>query len=143
MNWDENDRGGHVLGAEVDASRFVFDLIETEHGSAATSSELLDSVREEFEETTKFWRLLPIIDLNSSIVPIRATINTIFGNLTSDARRVQLVAGGSTLEEFPDFNNKIRSYMRLKTDELEAPCEAYDRLQLDSHANILAFSQPR
>ena len=44
MDWYRNDRGDHVLAVEDDASRYVFDMIETDRSSAAARVELLDSV---------------------------------------------------------------------------------------------------
>ena len=37
MTWDRNDRGDQVLVVEDDASRYTFDLIETDRSSAAAS----------------------------------------------------------------------------------------------------------
>jgi Integrase core domain. len=47
MDWYCNERGQQVLAVEDDAFRHVFDVIETETGSAESSVELLDSVRTE------------------------------------------------------------------------------------------------
>lgn len=43
-----NDRGDSVLAVEDDASRYVFEMIETDSSSAAASVDLLDSVREDW-----------------------------------------------------------------------------------------------
>lgn len=48
MDWYQNDRGDRVLGVEDDASRFVFDIIETDASSAAASGELLDQIRSDW-----------------------------------------------------------------------------------------------
>jgi len=47
MDWYCNERGQQVLAAEDDASRRVFDMIETDGSSASRGVELLDSVRTE------------------------------------------------------------------------------------------------
>jgi len=47
MDWYCNERGQQVLAVEDDASRRVFDMIETDATSAETSVELLDNVRAE------------------------------------------------------------------------------------------------
>jgi len=44
-DWYQNDRGDQMLGVEDDASRFIFDMIETDASSAAQSLELPDQVR--------------------------------------------------------------------------------------------------
>ena len=55
MDWYQNDRGDHVLGVEDDASRFVFDMIETDASSMVASVELLDRVRADWSS------LVPIL----------------------------------------------------------------------------------
>jgi len=49
MDWYQNDRGQQVLAVEDDASRRVFDMIETDASSASQAVELLESVDEEFD----------------------------------------------------------------------------------------------
>jgi len=44
IDWYQNDRGDQVLAVEDDASRRVFDMIETESSSAQASVELLDNI---------------------------------------------------------------------------------------------------
>lgn len=161
MDWYQNDRGDHVLGVEDDASRFVFDMIETERRSAATSVELLDSVREEFEATVPILEV--ITDHGSEFVnprqDERPCLNHEFERYLHDHDiRHSLCAVGrpqsngkierffqtyekqrwrfDSLREFLDFYNKVRPHMSLNWDELETPYEAYDRLRPDPHADI-------
>ena len=47
MDWYCNEHGQQVLAVEDDASRRVFDMIETDASSASRSVELLDTVRTE------------------------------------------------------------------------------------------------
>ena len=49
MDWYHNDRGQQVLAVEGDASRRIFDMIETDNSSASQAVELLESVDEEFD----------------------------------------------------------------------------------------------
>jgi putative transposase len=49
MDWYQNDRGQWCLAVEDDASRRVFDMIETDSSSASQAVELLESVDEEFD----------------------------------------------------------------------------------------------
>jgi hypothetical protein len=49
INCYRNDRGDHVLVVEDDASRFLFDVIETDASSAAGSFDLPKSVSEQLD----------------------------------------------------------------------------------------------
>jgi len=49
MDWYINDHGQRVLAVEDDASRRVFDMIETDARSASQSVEFLDTVRGELD----------------------------------------------------------------------------------------------
>jgi len=154
MDWYQNDRGDDVLGVEDDASRFVFDMIETDGSSAAKSVDLLDSVREEFETTVPILEV--ITDHGSEFVNPRTDerpcLDHAFeGYLHDHGIRHSLCAVGRPqsngkierffqtyekqrwrfdfLPEFLDFYNKERPHMSLKWDELETPYEAFDRLR--------------
>jgi putative transposase len=50
LDWYRNDRGQQVLAVEDDASRRVFDMIETDSSSASQAVELLVNAVEEFDD---------------------------------------------------------------------------------------------
>ena len=156
MDWYQNERGDAVLAVEDDASRFVFDMIETESQSAQTSVELLDKVRQDFPQPVPILEV--ITDHGSEFVNThqedRPCLNHKFeGYLHEHGIKHTLCKVGrpqsngkierffqtydkqrwrfDSLEEFLDFYNKIRPHMSLKWDELETPYEAYDRLLPD------------
>jgi len=161
IDWYQNDRGDHVLGVEDDASRFVFDMLETDASSATASVDLLDSVRDEYETTVPilevitdhgaefvaphqderpcldhaFERYLHDNDIRHSLCAVgRPQSNGKIERFfqTYEKHRWRL----GSLQEFLDFYNKERPHMSLTWDELETPYEAYDRLQPDPHADI-------
>jgi putative transposase len=161
MDWYQNERGDHVLGVEDDASRFVFDMIETDSSSAAVSVDLLDSVREDFETDVPILEV--ITDHGSEFVnphqDERPCLDHDFeGYLHEHDIKHSLCAVGrpqsngkierffqtyekqrwrfDSLQAFLDFYNKERPHMSLTWDELETPYEAYDRLRPNPQADI-------
>lgn len=161
MDWYQNDRDDHVLGVEDDASRFVFDMLETNRSSAAASVDLLDSVRTEYETDVPILEV--ITDHGSEFVnphqDERPCLDHEFeGYLAEHDIKHSLCAVGrpqsngkierffqtyekqrwrfDSLQEFLDFYNKERPHMSLTWNELETPYEAYDRLCPNPHADI-------
>jgi putative transposase len=154
MDWYQNDRGEQVLAVEDDASRRVFDMIETDSSSAEASVELLDSVCQnvnspvpilevitdhgsEFINTRKderpcldhaFERYLHDKDIKHSLCKVgRPQSNGKIERFyqTYEKHRWRL----GTLDEFLAFYNKERPHMSLDWDNLETPVEAFDRLR--------------
>ena len=153
MDWYTNEQGQQVLGVEDDASRRVFDMVETDSSSASQSVDLLDSVREELDAPVPILEV--ITDHGSEFInthhddrpcldhtfeqylhenDIKHTLCTVGrpqsnGKIerffqTYDKHRWRL----GTLEEFLTFYNEERPHMSLTWDELETPAEAFDRL---------------
>jgi len=161
MDWYQNDRGDQVLGVEDDASRFVFDMIETDASSAAASVELLDRVRadwsspvpilevitdhgSEFVNTHQdqrpcldheFERYLHENDITHSLCKVgRPQSNGKIERFfqTYEKQRWRF----ESLQQFLDFYNKERPHMSLKWDELETPYEAFHRLLPDPETDL-------
>mgnify|MGYP006289570065 CR=1 FL=1 len=153
MDWYTNNRGDHVLAVEDDASRYVFDMIETDRSSAAASVELLDSVQEQLETPVPILEV--ITDHGSEFVNTRQddrpcldhafeaylAENDIMHTLckvgrpqsngkierffqTYDKQRWRF----DGLDEFLEFYNEVRPHMSLDWDNLETPSGAFDRL---------------
>ena len=153
MDWYRNDRGDQVLAVEDDASRYVFDMLETDRSSAAASVELLDSVQEELDTPVPIMEV--ITDHGSEFVnprqderpdpdhefegyPHEHCIKHSLGRVgrpqsngkierfyqTYEKHRWRL----GTLEEFLTFYNEVRPHMSLDWDHLETPAGAFDRL---------------
>jgi len=161
MDWYQNDRGDHVLAVEDDASRFVFDMIETDASSAAASVALLDSVSEqldapvpilevitdhgsEFVNTHQderpclehaFERYLDENDIRHSLCKVgRPQSNGKIERFfqTYEKQRWRF----ESLEEFLDFYNKVRPHMSLDWDNIETPYEAFHRLLPDPATDL-------
>jgi len=153
MDWYCNERDQQVLAVEDDASRRVFDMIETEASSAERSVELLDSVRTENDAPVPILEV--ITDHGSEFIntrqddrpcldhafesylhdhDIKHTLCTVGrpqsnGKIerffqTYDKHRWRF----GTLDEFLTFYNKERPHMSLDWDNLETPAGAFDRL---------------
>ncbi len=153
MDWYTNDRGQQVLAVEDDASRRVFDMIETDASSATQSVALLDRVREEWEEPVpilevitdhgsefinthqderpcldhEFERYLDEHEITHTLCKVgRPQSNGKIERFfqTYDKHRWRF----GTLDEFLTFYNEERPHMSLDWDELETPADAFDRL---------------
>lgn len=154
MDWYRNEQGDHVLAVEDDASRYVFDLIETDRSSAAASVELLDHV---YRANHRPVPILEVItDHGSEFVNTRQDDrpdldHTFEGYLhdheimhtlgkvgrpqsngkierfyqTYEKHRWRL----GSLEAFLRFYNEERPHMSLDWDALETPAEAFERLR--------------
>jgi len=141
------------LAVEDDASRRVFDMIETDASSASRSVELLDSVREDWRAPVPILEV--ITDHGSEFINTRQderpcldheferylVENEITHTLckvgrpqsngkierffqTYDKHRWRF----GTLDEFLTFYKKERPHMSFDWDELETPADAFDRL---------------
>ena len=161
MDWYHNDRGEQVLAVEDDASRRVFDMIETDSSSAHASVELLDSVGQnwdspipilevitdhgsEFINTRQderpcldheFERYLHDNDIKHSLCKVgRPQSNGKIERFfqTYEKQRWRF----DSLQAFLDFYNKERPHMSLTWDELETPYEAFHRLMPDPQADL-------
>ena len=161
MDWYQNERGDRVLAVEDDASRFVYDMIETDSISAQASADLLDSVRESIDQP------VPILEVITDHGPEfinthtdeRPCPNHLFEQYLAehDIKHTLCKVGRpqsngkierffqtydkqrwrfDSLEEFLDFYNKERPHMSLKWDELETPYEAYHRLLADPQTDF-------
>ncbi len=150
-----------MLAVEDDASRYIFDLIETDSSSAAASVELLDSVCEQWEWPVPILEV--ITDHGSEFVNTRQDErpdldhafegylhdNDIMHTLgkvgrpqsngkierfyqTYDKHRWRL----GSLERFLTFYNEERPHMSLDWDNLETPEGAFDRLRPSSEEDI-------
>jgi len=153
MDWYKNDRGDSVLAVEDDASRVVFDMIETESRSAAKSVELLERVQHQWSSPVPilevitdhgtafvnhrvderpclehtFERYLHNNDIKHTLCKVgRPQSNGKIERFfqTYEKHRWRL----GTLEEFLAFYNEERPHMSLDWDNLETPAEAFDRL---------------
>jgi len=142
-----------VVAVEDDASRRVFDMIETDGSSASRSVELLDSVRTENDAPVPILEVItdhgsefintrqderPCLDheFESYLADheIKHTLCTVGrpqsnGKLerffrTYDKHRWRF----GTLDEFLTFYNTERPHMSLDWDNLETPADAFDRL---------------
>jgi len=164
MDWYHNDREQQVLGVEDDASRRVFDMIETDASSAEQSVELLDSVRDAMDSPVgilevitdhgaefinphqderpcldhTFERYLHENDIMHSLCTVGRPHSN--GNIerffqTDEKQRWRF----ESLQAFLEFYNKTRPHMSLKWDELETPYEAFHRLLPDPTS---AFEKP-
>jgi len=153
MDWYTNEQGQQVLAVEDDASRRVFDMIETDATSASQSVQLLDSVREELEAPVPILEV--ITDHGSEFINTRQDERPCLDHAfesylhendikhmlckvgrpqsngkierffqTYDKHRWRL----GTLSEFLTFYNEERPHMSLDWDNLETPAEAFDRL---------------
>ncbi|PSP49197.1 IS481 family transposase [Halobacteriales archaeon QH_3_68_24] len=153
MDWYCNEHGQQVLAVEDDASRRVFDMIETDASSASRSVELLDTVRtendapvpilevitdhgSEFVNTHQderpcldheFEQYLHDHDIKHTLCKVgRPQSNGKIERFfqTYDKHRWRF----GTLDEFLTFYNKERPHMSLDWDNLETPAGAFDRL---------------
>ena len=154
MDWYQNDRGDQVLAVEDDASRRVFDMIETDSSSAAASVELLDSVCENWDAPVPILEV--ITDHGSEFVNTRQEERPCLEHALeqylheNDIKHTLCKVGRpqsngkierfyqtyekhrwrfGTLEEFLTFYNQERPHMSLDWDNLETPAEAFDRLR--------------
>jgi transposase InsO family protein len=152
-DWYTNEQGQQVLAVEDDASRRVFDMIETEASSASQSVEILDSVRKQLDTPVPILEV--ITDHGSEFINTRQDERPCLDHafesylhetdikhtmckvgrprsngkierffLTYDKHRWRL----GTLDEFLTFYNEERSHMSLDWDNLETPAEDFDRL---------------
>jgi len=144
MDWYRNGQGQQVLAVEDDASRRVFDMIETDASSASQSVDLLDGVREDFDATVpilevitdhgsefvnprqdegpspdhKFEGYLHENDIKHTLCKVgRPQSNGKIERFfqTYDKHRWRL----GTLDEFVTFYNEERPHMSLDWDNLE------------------------
>lgn len=154
LDWYRNDRGDHVLAVEDDASRYVFDLIETDRSSAAASVELLDRVYQAHRRPVPILEV--ITDHGSEFVNTRQDDrpdpdHTFEGYLHENEIKHTLGKVGrpqsngkierfyqtyekhrwrlGSLEAFLRFYNEERPHMSLDWDALETPAQAFDRLR--------------
>ena len=154
MDWYQNDRGDQVLAVEDDASRRVFDMIETDSSSAAASVELLDSVCENWDAPVPILEV--ITDHGSEFVNTRQEERPCLEHAfkqylhENDIKHTLCKVGRpqsngkierfyqtyekhrwrfGTLEEFLTFYNQERPHMSFDWDNLETPAEAFDRLR--------------
>jgi len=153
MDWYRNDRGDHVRAVEDDASRYVFDMIETDAQSAAGSVELLDSVQEQLD--TPLPILEVITDHGSEFYAnkrdqhgeadhafetylaengIKQTLCKV-GRPQSNGKIERFYQTYEkhrwrfeSLDTFVEYYNEERPHQSLKYDDLETPAEAFDRL---------------
>jgi putative transposase len=153
MDWYHNEQDQQVLGVEDDASRRVFDMIETDGSSASQSVDLLDRVREELDPPVPILEV--ITDHGSEFINThhdeRPCLDHEFeGYLHDNDIKHTLCKVGrpqsngkierffqtyekhrwrfGTLEEFLTFYNEERPHMSLAWDNLETPADAFDRL---------------
>jgi putative transposase len=153
MDWYHNEQGQQVLAVEDDASRRVFDMIETDGSSASQSVELLDSVREELDTPVPVLEM--ITDHGSEFINThqdeRPSLNHEFERYLhdNDIKHTLCKVGRpqsngkierffqtydkhrwrfGTLSEFLTFYNEERPHMSLDWDNLETPAAAFDRL---------------
>ncbi|EMA48519.1 ISA0963-2 transposase [Halococcus salifodinae DSM 8989] len=153
LDWYHNDRGQQVLAVEDDASRRVFDMIETDTSSASRAVELLDSVGEEFDSPVPILEV--ITDHGSEFVNPRREDrpdcdHEFEGYLFDNDIEHTLCKVGrpqsngkierffqtyekhrwrfGTLDEFLTFYNEERPHMSLDWENLETPAEAFERL---------------
>ena len=153
MDWYCNEHGQQVLAVEDDASRRVFDMIETDASSASRSVELLDTVRTENDAPVPILEV--ITDHGSEFVNThqdeRPCLDHEFEQYLhdNDIKHTLCKVGRpqsngkierffqtydkhrwrfGTLDEFLTFYNKERPHMSLDWDNLETPAGAFDRL---------------
>ena len=153
MDWYHNDRGQWCLAVEDDASRRVFDMIETDSSSATTSVELLKTVCEEYETPVpilevitdhgsefinthqddrpcldhEFERFLHDNDIDHTLCTVgRPQSNGKIERFFQTYEKHRWRFG--TLGEFLTFYNEERPHMSLDWDNLETPADAFDRL---------------
>ena len=153
MDWYQNDRGQQVLAVEDDASRRVFDMIETDSSSTIHALELLDRVDEEFDSPVpilevitdhgsefvnprqddrpcldhEFERFLHDNDIGHTLCKVgRPQPNGKIERFFQTYEKHRQRFG--TLEEFLTFYNEERPHMSLDWDNLETPAEAFERL---------------
>ena len=153
MDWYHNDRGQQVLAVEDDASRRVFDMIETDSSSASQAVELLASVDEEFDSPVpvlevitdhgsefvnprqddrpcldhEFERYLHDNDIEHTLCKVgRPQSNGKIERFFQTYEKHRERFG--TLDEFLTFYNEERPHMSLDWDRLETPAEAFGRL---------------
>jgi putative transposase len=161
MDWYQNDRGEQVLAVEDDASRRVFDMIETESSSAQASVELLDSVVQNLDSPVPILEV--ITDHGSEFINTRQDERPCLdhdferylheNNIKHSLCKVGRPQSNGKLErffqtyekqrwrfdslpEFLDFYNKERPHMSLTWDELETPYEAFHRLLPNPEADL-------
>ena len=154
MDWYQNDQGEQVLAVEDDASRRVFDMIETDSSSAQASVELLDSVCQNWDSPVPILEV--ITDHGSEFINTRqddrpCLAHVFEGYLHDNDIKHSLCKVGrpqsngkierfyqtyekhrwrlGTLDEFLAFYNEERPHMSLNWDNLETPAEAFDRLR--------------
>jgi putative transposase len=153
MDWYQNDRGQQVLAVEDDASRRVFDMIETDSSSASQAVELLESINEEFDSPVpilevitdhgseflnprqddrpcldhEFERFLHDNDIAHTLCKVgRPQSNGKIERFFQTYEKHRQRFG--TLDEFLTFYNEERPHMSLDWDALETPTEAFERL---------------
>ena len=153
MDWNQYDRGQQVLAVEDDASRRVYDMIETDASSASHAVELLESVDEEFDSPVPILEV--ITDHGSEFVnprqDDRPCLDHEFEHYLhdNDIEHTLCKVGRpqsngkierffqtyekhrerfGALDEFVTFYNKERPHMSLDWDRLETPAEAFGRL---------------
>jgi transposase InsO family protein len=154
MDWYHNDRDDLVLAVEDDASRRVFDMIETDGSSAQASAELLDSVCQNWDSPVpilevitdhgsefinthqderpclnhEFERYLHDNDIKHSLCKVgRPQSNGKIERFFQTYEKHRWRFG--TLDEFLTFYNEERPHMSLDWDNIETPAEAFDRLR--------------
>ncbi len=161
MDWYRNNRDDHVLAVEDDASRYVFDLIETDSSSAAAIVELLDSVCEQWECPVPILEVItdhgsefvnthqddrPCLDHDfegylhdNDIMHTLGKVGRPQSNgkierfyQTYDKHRWRL----GSVDAFLTFYNEERPHMSLDWDNLETPKGAFDRLRPSSEDDI-------
>jgi putative transposase len=153
MDWYHNDRGQWCVAVEDDASRRVFDMIETDASSARQAVELLESVDEEFDSPVpilevitdhgsefvnprrddrpdrdhEFERYLHNNDIEHTLCKIGRPQSN--GKIERFFQTYEKHRGRfGTLDEFLTFYNEERPHMSLNWDSLETPAEAFERL---------------
>jgi transposase InsO family protein len=153
LDWFHNSREEWVLAIEDDASRFVYDLIETDAASAERTVDLLDEVRQTYETNVPILEV--ITDHGSEFVnthqddrpdrdhafegylhenDIEHTLCKV-GRPQSNGKLERFYQTYEkqrwrfdSIQEFLHFYNEVRPHMSLLWDELETPAAAFDRL---------------